>query len=181
MAPLYDTARSAERGFSLVEALIATGILLLIAIGIIPLFATSILNNSRGADSTTATNHTRSQVEDMLQLPFNAASLTIGGVATQTETDEWWVPGDTGMLNDTTEGWKSTLPTTGFVPWTRQTVVTQYSVSAVDNGILQTGAAENGSTPANNVHLKMVQVEVDSGKKGLNSGEKVIMQAIKAY
>lgn len=181
MAPRDDHDRHAEQGFSLIEALIATGILLLIAIGIIPLFATSILNNSRGSDSTTATNHDRSQLEDMMQIPFNSPILTLGGAATQTESDEWWAPGDTGMLNDSTEGWRSVLPTTGFVPWTRQTIVSQYQVSALDAGALQTGAAENGSTQPNNVQLKLIQVEVDSGRKGLNSGEKVVMQVIKAY
>ena len=57
-----------EAGFSLIEALIATGILLMIAIGIIPLFASSILNNTRGADSTTATNFSRSQLESLERL-----------------------------------------------------------------------------------------------------------------
>src|SRR5262249_22676774 len=37
-----------ERGFTLVEGLVATAILLLVAIGIIPLFASSILNNTKG-------------------------------------------------------------------------------------------------------------------------------------
>ena len=181
MASKDDDNRQAEQGFSLIEALIATGILLLIAIGIIPLFATSILNNSRGADSTTATNHDRSQLEDMIQIPFNAPVLTLTGSATQTESDEWWAPGDTGMLNDSTEGWKSALPTTGYVPWTRQTIVSQYQESALDGGVLQAGAALNGSASPNVVQLKLIQVEVDSGKKGLNSGEKVVMQYIKAY
>lgn len=178
------SARRADRaaaGFSLIEALIATGILLFIAIGIIPLFATSILNNSRGSDSTTATNHSRSQLEDMLQIPFSAASLTLPGSATQATTQEWWAPGNTGMMNDAAEGWMGAQPTSGFVPWTRTTTVTQYSVAALDAGALGTGAAELGSTPPNNVHLKQVQVEVDSGKQGLVSGEKVTIQVVKAF
>lgn len=190
MTATETAARRAETGFSLVEALIATGILLMIAIGVIPLFATSILNNSRGSDSTTATNHSRSQIEDMLQLPFSAASLTVPNAATQAETDEWWSMGNTGLVNDSTEGWlaskpSGTDPANTVVPWVRKTIVTQFSVSALDDGVLGTSEAELGSTPPNNVHLKQVQVEVDSAKQGLTSGlgggEKVILQVVKAF
>ncbi len=173
-------ARRAETGFSLIEALIATGILLMIAIGIIPLFASSILNNSRGSDSTTETNHARSQMEDLLQLPWGGAILTLPATGTTSEIDEWWAPGDTGMLNDSAEGWQAALPT-GFVPWTRKTLITQYNISALDDGFLGTNEVEDGSTPPLSVQLKMIQVEVDSGKQGFGSGEKIVLQAIKAY
>src|SRR5436305_13986434 len=93
-----------EAGFSLVEALVATGILLVIAIGVIPLFASSILNNTRGSDSTVSTNHSRSQVENLLQLPFNSPSLSVPATVSQAETDEWWAPGATGTINDPSEG-----------------------------------------------------------------------------
>lgn len=189
---------SGEAGFSLVEALIATGILLMIAIGVIPLFATSIMNNTRGSDSTTSTNYSRSQVENLLQLPFSSPSLTVPASASQEETDEWWAPGATNAINDSSEGWKDASvtpkPVSTMSPWTRTTIITQYSVAAIDNGLLDPKTeAENGTTPANNVHLKMISVEVDSAKAGvfsqdtskygaaLGGGEKITIQAIKAF
>jgi Tfp pilus assembly protein PilV len=198
MAATERAARRAETGFSLVEALIATGILLMIAIGVIPLFATSILNNTRGSDSTSATNHSRSQIENLLQLPFSAASLTVPSAATQAETDSWWSVGDTGMMNDSTEGWlaakpSGTDPANTVVPWIRKTIVTQFSVSALDDGVLGTAEAELGSTPPNNVHLKQVSVEIDSAKENtmkedaspfggpLGRGEKITIQVVKAF
>jgi len=57
-----ETRHPRAAGFSFIEALIATGIMLIIAVGIIPLFASSVLNNTRGADSTTATNFGRSEI-----------------------------------------------------------------------------------------------------------------------
>src|SRR5437763_9528292 len=167
--PPSNGPAAGEAGFSLVEALVATGILLTIAIGIIPLFATSILNNTRGSDSTTSTNYSRTQVENLLQLPFNSPSLAVPAAASQAETDEWWAPGATGAINDAAEGWKDAgvtpKPAATVSLWSRTTIVTQYSVAALTDGRLDPKTeAENGSTPANNVHLKVVAVEVDSAK-----------------
>lgn len=190
--------RRGEAGFSLVEALVATGILLMIAIGVIPLFASSILNNTRGSDSTLSTNYSRTQVENLLQLPFNSPSLTVPAAASQAETDEWWAPGATGAINDSAEGWRDAALTpkpTGMVsPWSRKTTVAQFSVSALADGRLDPKIeAEDGSTPANNVHLKVVAVEVDSAKGAvaaqdsskfgavLGGGETITIQAVKAF
>jgi len=189
---------SREAGFSLVEALVATGILLLIAIGLIPLFASSILNNTRGSDSTVSTNFSRTQVESLLQLPFNSPSLTVPAAAGQAETDEWWAPGATGTINDAAEGWKDAAatpkPASTVSPWARTTTVSQFSVAALADGRLDPKTeAENGATPANNVHLKLVAVEVDSAKGSvaaqdsskfgavLGGGEKIAIQAVKAF
>jgi Tfp pilus assembly protein PilV len=185
-------------GFSLIEALIATGILLMIAIGIIPLFATSIMNNTRGSDSTQSTNYSRTQVENLLQLPFNGTTLTVPAAASQAETDEWWAVGATNAINDSAEGWKDSSvtpkPVKTVSPWSRTTIVTQYSVAALSDGVLDPKTeAENGTTPPNNVHLKVVQVEVDSSKAGvilqdtskfgaaLGAGEKITIQVVKAF
>lgn len=190
--------RRGEAGFSLVEALVATGILLMIAIGVIPLFASSILNNTRGSDSTLSTNYSRTQVENLLQLPFNSPSLTVPAAASQAETDEWWAPGATGAINDSAEGWRDAALTpkpAGMVsPWSRKTTVAQFSVSALADGRLDPKTeAEDGSTPANNVHLKVVAVEVDSAKGAvaaqdsskfgavLGGGETITIQTVKAF
>ena len=189
---------SGEAGFSLVEALVATGILLLIAIGLIPLFASSILNNTRGSDSTVSTNFSRTQVEGLLQLPFNSPSLTVPAAGSQAETDEWWAPGAAGTINDPSEGWVNAAvtpkPASTVSPWSRTTVVSQFSVAALADGQLDPKSeAENGATPANNVHLKLVAVEVDSAKGAvaaqdtskfgavLGGGEKIAIQAVKAF
>lgn len=187
-----------EAGFSLVEALVATGILLMIAIGVIPLFASSILNNTRGSDSTLSTNYSRTQVENLLQLPFNSPSLTVPAASSQAETDEWWAPGATGAINDSAEGWQDAAltpkPAATVSPWTRKTTVAQFSVSALADGRLDPKTeAEDGSTPANNVHLKVVAVEVDSAKgavaaqdsskfgAALGGGETITIQTVKAF
>lgn len=190
---IADTADTAERGFTVIEGLVATAILLIVAIGILPLFANSIANNSRGSDSTTASNFGKSALENLSQMPFNNTSLAIGSGATQKVLSEWWKPG-AGPINDTTQGWQSTAPTsTQFTTWTRSTTVEEFGV----RDILNSGkfvTPLDGSTQANFVQLKRVTVNVQSskintvnalggGKQGavLGGGENIVLQIVKAF
>jgi len=66
-----------ERGMSLVEALIAMALLLLVAIGILPLFTRAMVNNAAGSEATAVANHARHRLEELGQLPFNNLAMTI--------------------------------------------------------------------------------------------------------
>lgn len=66
-----------ERGMSLVEALLAMALLLLVAIGILPLFTRAMVNNAAGGEATAVANHARHRLEEFGQLPFNNLALTI--------------------------------------------------------------------------------------------------------
>ena len=66
-----------ERGLSIVEVMIAAALLLIIALGILPLFSRSIISNRQGLDSTEVSNMARTQMEEYAQLPFNHLMLTV--------------------------------------------------------------------------------------------------------
>src|SRR6476469_2431083 len=66
-----------ERGFSLLEVMIASAVFLIVAIGLLPLFARSISNNLGGREAPDVANLGRSQVEELFQLTFNHPSLTV--------------------------------------------------------------------------------------------------------
>ena len=70
-------SRRAERGFSLIEVIIASLIMLLVALAIIPMFTMAASANLQGASSTSAANYARDRLELMWQLPFNDPRLTI--------------------------------------------------------------------------------------------------------
>ncbi len=63
--------RRGEQGFSLVEVLIAAAIFLVVALGIVPLFAQAIVNNRSGADYTTATNLAKSELRAPVLAPHD--------------------------------------------------------------------------------------------------------------
>ncbi|HXT50260.1 MAG TPA: prepilin-type N-terminal cleavage/methylation domain-containing protein [Thermoanaerobaculia bacterium] len=70
-------SRRGERGFSLVEVLIAALIMLVVALAIIPLFTMAASSNLQGASSTSAANYARDRLELMWQVPFSDARLTV--------------------------------------------------------------------------------------------------------
>jgi Tfp pilus assembly protein PilV len=172
----------AERGFTIIEGLVASAILLIVAIGIIPLFASSILNNSRGSDSTQASNFSKSNVENLVSMPFSGAPLTIAAGQTQLKVDDWWKPGN-GKINDPTSGWQTGTPSAGTLNiWTRNTIVQQYGLDDVlTNGAPTTPL--DGNTQPNFVQLKVITVNVQSSKPGgiLGVGERISLQTIKAF
>jgi type II secretory pathway pseudopilin PulG len=64
-------------GFSLIEALIAAAILLVIAVGVLPLFIRSMINIEGGAEFTQVSNAARSRAEELFELSFNSDLLLI--------------------------------------------------------------------------------------------------------
>ncbi len=143
-----------DDGFSVVEVLIAAGIFLIIAIGVVPLFTGAIVRNRAGSESTSLNHMGLSRAEQVLELNFNDPSLD---PATTTEyysrLNRRWMPGT------------PTASDPGL--WLRSTTVTQFNVSdLLDDGILNTPLPA-GSDPVF-VHVKQVQVAVQHARAAGN-------------
>ena len=144
-----------SRGFSVVEVMIASAIFLLIAIGVLPLFTQSIKNNLSGREATEVSNHGRSKIEELLQMPFASPDMTVPSAGNVGETKEYW--------SDTEKKWKP-----GDDPdpsekalWLRTIRIRQYAISDLtDNNVLDNPLS--GSTASGQVHLKEIEVEVES-------------------
>lgn len=175
------SARSGEAGFSLIEALIAAGVLLIIAIGLIPMFTQSILNNAAGSDHTSASTHAKDELENLQDLAFAHPELVLGAAEVERLTTDFWLQG-TGDVGD--EAWVATLPAGTRPRWTRTTRVSQYSISSFDDGMLTPAERKNGSTQPVEVHFKVVEVQMDSGRQqtsGLPPGPRLIYRIIKPF
>jgi Tfp pilus assembly protein PilV len=159
-----DSGRSTparEAGFSLIESLIAALILLFIALGLIPLFARSLRDNTAGNDSTQASNHGKAKMEEYLQLPFNNSVVDLAPASTQTVVGESWAQGDPAQIGDANEGWVAGAPTgRGRLLWTRQTTVRQYGITDLDDNVLNNPLP--GGTEPVFVHFKEVEVRLES-------------------
>jgi Tfp pilus assembly protein PilV len=162
--------RRGEAGFSIIEALIAAAILLIIALGLLPLFTRSINDNVSGNDATQATNGSRTQVEELLNVPFNNDRMEIPAGATNSEARTSYTAGALDKTGDTDEGWWADPAGHGSVLWTRTAEVRQYSISDLDDGSLGETDAKPGGTEATFVHFKEVTVVVENPKKNLFGG-----------
>jgi prepilin-type N-terminal cleavage/methylation domain-containing protein len=167
--------RAGELGFSLIEVLIAAAILLVVALGVLPIFSQAIVNNRAGADYTQVTNIARSELERLYSLPFSSPELEVVGPETVrneyfSQRDQKWADGN-APLNDP-------------ALWTRTTLIRQYGLGGVvdiDKDGKLDGPLPGGSL-ASQVHVKEIEVRAASGRSGpLGGGKRVTLRVYKAY
>jgi Prokaryotic N-terminal methylation motif len=70
-------APKGQGGFSLIEGLVAMAVLLIVVIGLIPLFTQSMVSNAAGRHLTQASNMATDGFETFLQMPLNNELLTV--------------------------------------------------------------------------------------------------------
>jgi hypothetical protein len=164
---------------SLVEALIAMALLLLVAIGILPLFTRAMVNNAAGSEATHAANHARHRLEELGQLPINNLALEVTA-GNELLTRDRYFSGVEMIQGD--EEWDAAGAGTGFETWLRTTRVRQFRLidppGAIDADLdlvvdalggledgNQDGEFDNplGPTPdISSIHLKEISVELVS-------------------
>jgi len=160
--------RRMDRGFSVVEVLIASVIFLIIAVGILPLFAASVRNTLEGREATEISNFGRSAVEDLLQAPFNDPSLTIPGGSTVLTVDQHFSKVD--------QVWKSGTGGSDAL-WRRTIQVRQFSIRNPETAL-------DGNADIGQVHLKEIRVQVWHGRStesvALGGGRRFSVRMLKS-
>jgi len=173
-------ARRGDAGFSIIEALIAAAILLVIALGLLPLFTRSISDNVSGNDASQATNGSRTEVEELLQMPFNNTRLEIPAGAMEQTSKDFWTAGDAGKIGDDKEGWTSNAASRGTVLWNRTTEVRQYSISDLDDGTLD--HPQPGGTEPTFIQIKELTVMIENPKKDIfGNGQGITLKIVKPF
>lgn len=173
-----------EAGFSMIEALIAAAILLIIALGLIPLFTRSIIDNNSGNDATQVTNHGKTQLESLIQLPFNHQRLEVPGGSNVAQAAETWTTGALNQAGDPNERWwPGTTPPAGSgeALWTRRTRVQQFSIGDLDDGVLNN--PQPGGTQPVFIQLKELEVQLENGKRGtlLGGNQALTVRVVKPF
>ena len=190
-------SRSAGNGFTLLELLVAAALLLVVLVGLLPLFMRSIMENVEGRESTQVSNHGRSELEIFKQVRFNNPELDIPA-GTETVVQQYWTRPDPDYVGD--EKWVDTVPVGELGLWDRTTTIRQFGINGViDNdldGIIDQiigledadfdGYLDNplagGSLPGA-IHLKEVDVQIESQAERAIGGEPVDirLRGLKAF
>jgi hypothetical protein len=167
--------RSGEAGFSLLETLIAAALLLMVLIGILPLFERSRLNIVQGGEANRSANAVVDVSERMLSLPFNnfGKNLAAGSGLSRVDTDFWLLDADV---------WDAAVPVGDTAQLTRQLTIEQFNSSALEDDLLV--GFEGGAPPINEaleddalpgtVHLKRFHVRMTSPRTEGGAGYTVI-------
>jgi prepilin-type N-terminal cleavage/methylation domain-containing protein len=152
--------RPEERGFSLIEVLIAMALAGLLLIGVLPLFTKAMSNNVEGNQLTEVTNRARLHVEELMGMPIDADELTVPVGQDQLLTVELYSPTRKRWIKEADYG-SDAEPT-----YTRTTRVRQFNMSALSQTDLEFADDEvlPGGTPSSQVEIKEIVVRVNSGR-----------------
>lgn len=195
---MQTTSQSDPAGFSLIEVLIAMGVTLIVLVGLVPLFARSVVENIEGKESTQVGNQGTSQLETLGELTFNNWQLEIPDGETERLTEEFYTTGLVGYRGD--ESWVDTVPAGELAPWTRTSLVRQLGINGlVDSdldGIIDQiqgledadfdGEFDNilpaGTSPSA-IHLKQLEIQIVGEKEWAQGGaaSQITVETVKAF
>jgi prepilin-type N-terminal cleavage/methylation domain-containing protein len=164
--------RRGERGFSLIEVLVASLIMLVIALGIVSLFTMAASSNLQGSDNTKAANFAREKLEQLWQIPFTDPQLTITGAATDNVSYDWY--------NDATRVWTpmASASPPGGAMWWRKTTIRQFKVDDLVNPV----SGDVANADPSQVQLKEITVEIRNTRAGgvLGGGKELTLVAFRS-
>jgi Tfp pilus assembly protein PilV len=154
-----DLGPSPEAGFSIVEGLIASVILLIVVLGVLPLVTQSMANNVQGNTSSEQANGIVDGLEELLSLPFNAPEMTVAsGQPSLVSTDH----------RDLDERRWQAGAGTGTQQFTRTSTVEIFTVNDIDNdGDYTFDTPQDGSiavTDPGTVAFKRIQMTIDAAR-----------------
>jgi hypothetical protein len=154
-------ARPGESGFSLLETLIAAAVLLLILIGLLPLFDRSRMNLMQGNDASKVSNAVADMSETLMSYNFNSLSTNVPPAAMSlVATDSWLLNGDR---------WSATIPAGDQAQFTRDVTIEQFGVAdALDDDTDLFETPLSGDTAPGSVHMKRFRVDVTNPRAGGN-------------
>lgn len=159
-------------GFSLVEVLITSVIVVAIALGTVPMFTQSLANNTAGMDSTKVANEARGHLERLVELPFGSPDLLVAAGA-ERRTEEYF--------STISKSWHPfPLPAgSAAVLWTRVTVVRQYGLASIADGVLAASEALDSDAPFESIHLKEIEVAVEQTGAAFGPAKRITLATLK--
>lgn len=154
-----DSNPSAERpheaGFSLVEVLIASVLLLFIVIGVLPLFSRSMMNNIQGNDASNVTNAAVESFETLFAVPFNNDLISLPAGQTLIQRQDFY--------SLKTNRWLTVIPAGDRAQYQRTLNLRQFSFADVaEDGIFDT-PLDGGAEPGN-IQFKSFELEIGNNR-----------------
>lgn len=163
--------RRGAAGFSFIEVVIASLLMLMIAVSVLPLFTEAASSNATGREQTQVSNFARSRAEEFMQLPFNAEPLTITSGTERLHQEYYsagfkkWLPGATPAPGDQ-------------ALWLREMTIRQFKAADLETFANPLPAG----SPPSDVDFKEVEVEVRGAHVGSLFGpaKSITVRMIKA-
>jgi prepilin-type N-terminal cleavage/methylation domain-containing protein len=168
-----------QRGFSMIEALIAAAIIGFVAIGVIPLFARAMSDNMAGSDYTRVSNYSKSEEEDFYREPFANYSTAVASGQTSSQIVQYIDPVSKQWF---TVASLAAVPQNSKIQWTRTITYTQYDAKDMDDDQLFDNPLPGG-TAATSVQVIQAMVQVQAiAQTGIGGGHRsTTIRFLKAF
>lgn len=153
-----------QSGFSLIEVMVAAAILLVIALGLVPLYMRSIRSNVEGFDYTQVANWARSRAEEYFELPFSSPRIEVPAGESELCLEDFYSHAEHRWIELDACG---ADPEDDLALFTRTTTVRQFGVGDLKTPLVGGEAPET-------VHLKEITVSVEGHRTAALGGGKVI-------
>jgi len=158
----HSIRRRAERGFSLIEALFAGVLVLVMMLFILPLFTRAMSQNVSGRESSIASTHGKWTLEELNQLPLDRTQFELVSGDELVEC-KYWDRATKRWEDDTGTFACGDAPPAGTL-WHRETRYQQFAISdLMDDRELNTPTP--GGTPFEFVHLRELAVEIQGERE----------------
>jgi type II secretory pathway pseudopilin PulG len=178
--PALSKPPRGSAGFSLIEVLVAAVLLLVILLGIIPLFVRASVNRQAGRESTDAGSFARSRAEALLQLPFDHADVSVPPGSTELVAVEYLRPGS--------ETWTPDASAAPEAQWVRTTRIEQYAAGDLLDGDTDGDGDElddprPGGGDPRSIQLKLIEVAVTSPRDAgpFGAAKELTVRVLKAF
>ena len=159
-------------GFSLIEVLVATAILFIVAARTVPLFTRAMISNQQGSDLNRVANFAGDRAEEFKQYPFGSEPLTVAPSTTKQVYNEYFSQEDDRWL----PGTEATAPSGKTPLWSRTTTIRYYNVNDLETPL------DNGAPPGS-IQIKEIVVAVEGIREAgspLGPSKKIAVRLYKA-
>ncbi len=175
------SSRPSEQGFSVVEGLMAAAIILIVAVGVLPLFVNAMTDNLQGRRATEVANAARSQAERLMQLGWNHPELTIPGGATELEVTDYQISTYDPLEQITTKQWVSSTAHTpdGTEDLVRITTIRQYSFGSLDDELVEESEALDGAASPSLIDFKEIEIQMASPEELNKPGKTLTLRVFR--
>lgn len=148
-----------QGGFSLIEVLLASVMLLIIALGIVPMFVRSVGLNAEGRMASVSTSLAADEIERLVGMPFDGPEMTIPPGSFERVVDQYQLEPRGDWIDESAY-------TGGGFAYHRIVRIRQFNFNALNDKldqVLEEAEALDGDALASLVQMKEIVVQVQSG------------------
>ena len=164
--------RHPQAGFSLIEAMIAALLLLIVILGILPLVTRGIMNNLQGNDASNEANASMDGIERLLSLPFDNIAMEVPTGSTSLVSQDFYTL--------TGHDWVTTVPSTDLAQYTRTSTIQQYSASDLDLDETLDSPLDGG-VGSEFVHIKRITMTIQNARRYFSGAGAYRVLAVQTY